>query len=101
MITRVNHLHPIIALNGHLKDSWKYIRRIIFRDILKTQTSPLEPVVTLGLVYYKIIIISMIKDVEGEFNFFKENSPLKFLKNADEKIVSTLEKLRAKNYRIS
>ena len=46
MITRVNHLLPIIALNGHLKESWKCIRRIIFRDILKTQTSPLETAVT-------------------------------------------------------
>ena len=61
MISKVNHLLPIITLNGHLSESWKCIRRIIFRDILKTQTSPLETAVTLGLGYYNIIIRPMIK----------------------------------------
>ena len=72
MITKVNHLLPIITLNGYLSESWKWIRRIIFRDILKAQTSPLETAVTLGLGYYNIIIRPMIKAIEREFNLFKE-----------------------------
>jgi len=88
MITKVNHLLPSITLNGHLSESWKCIRRIIFRDILKTQTSPLETAVTLGLGYYNIIIRPMIKAIEREFNFFKENSHLEFLQNAAKKALT-------------
>ena len=52
MISKVNHLLPLISLNGHLEQSWKCIRKIIYRDILKTQTTPLESLITLGIGYY-------------------------------------------------
>ena len=88
IIMKVNHFLPIITLNGHLSESWKCIRRTIFRDILKTQTSPLETAVTLGLGYYNIVIRPMIKAIEREFNFFKENSHLEFLQNAAKKALT-------------
>ena len=52
MLSKVNHLLLLISLNGHLEQIWKCIRKIIYRDILKTQTTPLESLITLGIGYY-------------------------------------------------
>ena len=82
MITKVNHLLPLISLNGHLSDSWKCIRRIIFRNILKTQTSPLETTVTLGLGYYNLIIRPLLKLIEKYHNFTNNDQQYNFLKLA-------------------
>ena len=70
MISKVNHLLPLISLNGHLGVSWKCIRRIIFRNILKTQTSPLEGVVSLGLGFFNIIIKPILRNIERGYIFF-------------------------------
>ena len=82
MITKVNHLLPLISLNGHLSDSWKCIRRIIFRNILKTQTSPLETAVTLGLGYYNLIIRPLLKLIEKYHTFTNNDQQYNFLKLA-------------------
>ena len=42
LIFQINHLLPLIALSNNLDSSWKYIRKIIFRNILKRQALPLE-----------------------------------------------------------
>ena len=85
MISKVNHLLPLITLNGHLTICWKYIRRIIYRDILQIQTSPLEGMVTLGLGYYNIIVKPILKMMEHEYIFFSNNSTLDFMKEAAKK----------------
>ena len=82
MVSKVNHLLPLISLNGHLGVSWKCIRRIIFRKILKTQTSPLEGVVSLGLGFFNIIIKPILRNIERGYIFFFNNSQLEFLKKA-------------------
>ena len=56
LISKGNHLLPLIALSGNLDASWKCIRKIIFRNILDKHTLPLETAVALGLGYYNIII---------------------------------------------
>ena len=71
MSTKVNNLLPLISLNWHLSDSWKCIRRIIFRNILKAQTSPLETTVTLGLEY-NLIIRRLLKLIE-KYHIFTNN----------------------------
>ena len=61
LMSKVNHLLPLIALSGNLEASWKCIRKIIFRNILDKHTLPLETAVALGLGYYNIIIRPLIK----------------------------------------
>ena len=85
MISKVNHLLPLIALNGHLTTCWKCILRIVFRDILHIQTSPLEGMVTLELGYYNIIVKPIFKMIEHEYMFFSNNSTLDFMKEAAKK----------------
>ena len=96
MISKVNHLLPLIALNGHLQESWKYIRRIIFRDILRAQTSPLESMVTLGLGYYNIIIKPILKIIE-KFEIFQSHAPRQnFLIEAAKKALTHWKSLEQK-----
>ena len=61
LISKVNHLLPLIAFSENLDASWKCIRKIIFRNILDKHTLPLETAVALGLGYYNIIIRPLIK----------------------------------------
>ena len=61
LISKVNHLLPLIVLSGNLEASWKCIRKIIFKNILDKHTLPLETAVALGLGYYNIIIRPLIK----------------------------------------
>ena len=64
LVSKINHLLPLIALSNNLDISWRCIRKIIFRDILNRQTLPLETAISLGLGYYNIIIRPLIKLVE-------------------------------------
>ena len=64
LISKINHLLPLIALSNNLDSSWKCIRKIIFRNILNRQTLPLETALALGLGYYNIMIRPLIKLVE-------------------------------------
>ena len=61
LMSKVNHLLPLIALSGNLDASWKCIRKIIFKNILDKHTLPLETAVALGPGYYNIIIRPLIK----------------------------------------
>ena len=61
LISKVNHLLPLIVLSGNLEASWKCIRKIIFKNILDKHTLPLETAVALGPGYYNIIIRPLIK----------------------------------------
>ena len=96
MISKINHLLPVIALNGHLSLSWKCIRRIFFRNILKTQTSPLEGVVSLGLGYFNIIIKPMLRMMEREYLFFLSNAHIEFLKKAAQRTLIYWKSLQQK-----
>ena len=96
MISKVNHLLPLISLNGHLEQSWKCIRKIIYRDILKTQTTPLESLITLGIGYYNLIIRPMMKMIEREYNFLKDDDHLESLKFAAKKAMIHWKNLETK-----
>ena len=85
MVTKINHLLPLISLNGYLEPSWKCIRKIIFRDILKKQTSPRETAVPLGLGYYNLIVKPILKMIDREYKFTKNIEHTSFLKKAAKK----------------
>ena len=42
MKTKINHLIPLIAITGGIKELWKSIREIIFRDLLEYSILPRE-----------------------------------------------------------
>ena len=61
MKSKVNHLIPLIAITGGVKELWKTIREIIFRDLLEYTTLPRESASSFNLGYYEIIIKPIIK----------------------------------------
>ena len=96
MISKINHLLPLISLNGHLEQSWKCIRKIIYRDILKAQTTPLESAITLGIGYYNLIIRPTMKMIEREHNFLKNEDHLESLKSTAKKAIIHWKNLETK-----
>ena len=82
LISKVNHLLPLIALTGNLDISWKTIRKIIFRYILNGQTTPLETAIASGIGYYNIIIRPLIKLIGRYKNIRTNENEEKCLKEA-------------------
>ena len=87
LISKVNHLLPLISLTGNIEISWKCIRKIIFRNILNSSTLPLETAMSMGLGYYNIIIRPLVKLVERYNNFRGNNEETKFIKDATTKAI--------------
>ena len=88
LISKVNHLLPLISLSGNLEISWKTIRKIIFRNILNKQTTPLETMIALGIGYYNIIIRPLIKLIGRYNNLSKNEDETKYLKEAANNAIS-------------
>ena len=55
MKSKINHLLPLISLNGNLEKIWKEIRRTIFYNILFQDTLPKESGTLMGISYYIIV----------------------------------------------
>ena len=96
MITKINYLFPLICLNGHIEESWKCIRRIIFRDVLLMQTTPLETLITLGIGYYNLMIKPLLKLIDKYAKFSKETTHIEILKNASIKAIIFWKSLERK-----
>ena len=96
MISKINHLLPLISLNCYLESSWKCIRRIIFRDILKNQTTPLESAVPFGLGFYNLIVRPIIKMIDRELKFQQNIDHTQMLKNAAKKALIFWKSLEKK-----
>lgn len=96
MFSKINHLLLLISLKGHLSDCWKCIRRIIFRSILKAQTSPLETALRLGIGYYNLIIRPLIKLIEKYQTFNNNMETYKFLQSATIKAFAYWKNLEQK-----
>ena len=87
LISKVNHLLPLISLTGNIEISWKCIRKIIFRNILNSSTLPLETAMSMGIGYYNIIIRPLVRLVE-RYNSFRGNSEeTQFIKDATTKAI--------------
>ena len=85
LISKVNHLLPLISLTGNIEISWKCIRKIIFRNILNCSTLPLETAMSMGIGYYNIIIRPLVRLVERYDSFRRNNEETKFIKDATTK----------------
>ena len=62
MKTKINHLIPLIAITGGIKQLWKTIREIIFRYLLEYSTMPREYSTTFNLGYYEVISVIKFKE---------------------------------------
>ena len=61
MKSKINHLIPLIAITGGIKELWKTIRKIIFNTLLEHSTLPRESASAFGLGYYEIIVRPILK----------------------------------------
>ena len=61
MKSKINHLIPLIAITGGIKQLWKTIREIIFKYILEYSTMPRERSSVFNLGYYEVILRPVIK----------------------------------------
>ena len=61
MKSKINHLIPLIAITGGIKQLWKTIREIIFKYLLEYSTMPRESSSAFNLGYYEVILRPVIK----------------------------------------
>ena len=87
LISKVNHLIPLTALTGNLSVLWKSIRKIIFKNILHKQTTPLETMPMLGLGYYNIIVRPLIKLIERNLKVIGDKNIYNILMGAVKKVM--------------
>ena len=73
MKSKINHLIPLIAITGGIKDLWKSIRKIIFTNLLEYSTMPRESASSFRLGFYDIIIRPVLKLIKRNKEFI--NNP--------------------------
>ena len=61
MKDKINHIIPLISINGNLETIWKEIRKTIFNNVLFKDTLPKESGTLLGISYYNIIMKPLLK----------------------------------------
>ena len=82
MKTKINHLIPLIAITGGIKELWKSIREIIFRDLLEYSTLPRESAKAFNLGYYDVIIKPIVKLIRRIEEYNNEQEEIKYLNEA-------------------
>ena len=58
---KFTHLIQLLAVSDKLEQSWKSIRKVIFKDIIQFSTIPKKSSALYGLSFYNIIIRPLIK----------------------------------------
>ena len=61
MKSKINHLIPLMAITGGIKDLWKSIRKIIFTNLLEYSTMQRKSASSFRLSFYDIIIRPVLK----------------------------------------
>ena len=82
MKSRINHLIPLIAITGGIKELWKKIRSIIFKYLLEHSTLPRESASSFGLGFYEIIVRPILKFITRNANYTKNKEEEEMLKEA-------------------
>ena len=88
MKAKINHIIPLIAINGNLETIWKEIRKTIFNNVLFRDTFPKESGTILGISYFSIILRPLLKIItkqkqnninDGYTDFLYESSKKAFI----------------------
>jgi len=81
MKSKINHLIPLIAITGGIKDQWKSIRKIIFTNLLEYSTTPRESASSFRLGFYDIIIRPILKLIKRNKEYVNNPEEDEILKN--------------------
>ena len=81
MKSKINHLIPLIAITGGIKDLWKSIRKIIFTNLLEYSTMPRESASSFRLGFYDIIIRPVLKLIKRNKEYVNNPEEDEILKN--------------------
>ena len=88
MKAKINHIIPLIAINGNLETIWKEIRKTIFNNVLFRDTFPKESGTILGISYFSIIVRPLLQIItkqkqnninDGYTDFLYETSKKAFI----------------------
>ena len=82
MKSKINHLIPLIAITGGIKDLWKSIRKIIFTNLQEYSTMPRESASSFRLGFYDIIIRPVLKLIKRNKEYMNNPEEDKMLKVA-------------------
>ena len=88
MKSKINHLIPLIAITGGIKELWKTIRNIIFTNLLEYSTMPRETASSFRLGYYDIIIRPVLKLIKRNKEYTNNQEEDEMLKDAAKKLFS-------------
>ena len=97
MKAKINHLLPLISLNGNLENIWKEIRRTIFYNVLFKDTMPKESGTLMGISYYSIIIKPLLKLLTDQYNNNSNDEYKEFLYEASKKAMHAWIKVEENN----
>ena len=86
MKSKINHLIPLIAITGGIKDLWKTIRKIIFTNLLEYSTMPKESASSFRLGYYDVIIRPVLKLIKRNKEYVNNPEEDEMLKDAAKKL---------------
>ena len=93
MKAKINHIIPLISINGNLETIWKEIRKTIFNNVLFKDTLPKESGTLLGISYYNIIMKPLLKLITKQKEFNNTDNYIQFLYEASNKAIITWNKV--------
>ena len=70
--TKINHLLPLMAASKGTIESWKTIRKVIFKYILDYQTFPKESMALFKISFFDIMVKPIITIAETTLQFIEE-----------------------------
>ena len=88
MKAKINHIIPLISINGNLETIWKEIRKTILNNVLFKDILPKESGTILGISYFSIIVRPLLKIItkqkqnninDGYTDFLYESSKKAFI----------------------
>ena len=82
LMAKINHLIPLVAITANIKETWKELRRLIFKWVIKHDTTPRESLELAGLSYFNIIINPLLKLLERNVAIGIEDTKVKFYRQA-------------------
>ena len=97
MKAKINHIIPLISINGNLETIWKEIRKTIFNNVLFKDTLPKESGTLLGISYYNIIMKPLLKLITKQKEFNNNDDYIQFLYEASKKAIITWNKVEENN----
>ena len=75
--SKINHLLPLLIINNKTEEIYKELKRVIFRLLLKYDTTPIEARELVKFSFFSIIIKPLMKILERDININSGNEDRK------------------------